>query len=68
MIVHVQKAFIKFYLFLFTVKMQRAKGQTVENDDYLESMENNRLDGTNGSLNMTDNNLSVSIFTYVLID
>ncbi|KOB68300.1 Polyadenylate binding protein 2, partial [Operophtera brumata] len=28
-----------------------------ENDDYLDSMENNHLEGTNGSLNMTDNSL-----------
>lgn len=28
-----------------------------ENDDYLETIDNNHLDGTNGSLNMTDNSL-----------
>lgn len=32
-----------------------------ENDDYLEAIDNNHLDGTNGSLNMTDNSLGVSI-------
>lgn len=32
-----------------------------ENDDYLETIDNNHLDGTNGSLNMTDNSLGVSI-------
>lgn len=31
-----------------------------ENDDYLESMDNNHLEGTNGSMNMSDNNLGVS--------
>lgn len=34
-----------------------------ENDDYLDSIENNHLDGTNGSLNMTDNSLGVSTIT-----
>lgn len=34
-----------------------------ENDDYLDSMDNNHLEGTNGSLNMTDNSLGVSILT-----
>ncbi|KAI5636064.1 polyadenylate-binding protein 2 [Phthorimaea operculella] len=28
-----------------------------DNDDYLDSIDNNHLDGTNGSLNMTDNSL-----------
>lgn len=32
-----------------------------ENDDYLESIDNNHLDGTNGSINMTDNSIGVSI-------
>lgn len=31
-----------------------------ENDDYLDSIDNNHLDGTNGSLNMTDSSLGVS--------
>lgn len=31
-----------------------------ENDDYLDSMDNNHLEGTNGSINMTDNSLGVS--------
>lgn len=31
-----------------------------ENDDYLDSIDNNHLDGTNGSLNMTDTSLGVS--------
>ncbi|CAH2042262.1 unnamed protein product, partial [Iphiclides podalirius] len=30
-----------------------------DNDDYLESIDNNHLDGTNGSINMTDNSLGV---------
>lgn len=33
-----------------------------ENDDYLDSIDNNHLDGTNGSLNMTDSSLGVSKF------
>lgn len=40
-----------------------------ENDDYLDSIDNNHLDGTNGSLNMTDNSLGVStlrIYCYLL--
>lgn len=36
-----------------------------ENDDYLETIENNHLDGTNGSLNMTDNSLGVRISTSI---
>lgn len=32
-----------------------------DNDDYLDSIDNNHLEGTNGSLNMTDNSLGVSI-------
>lgn len=33
-----------------------------ENDDYIiDSIDNNHLDGTNGSLNMTDNSLGVSV-------
>lgn len=34
-----------------------------DNDDYLDSIDNNHLDGTNGSVNMTDNSLGVSIYT-----
>lgn len=34
-----------------------------DNDDYLDSIDNNHLDGTNGSVNMTDNSLGVSICT-----
>lgn len=33
--------------------------EMAENDDYLDSMDNNHLEGTNGSLNMTDNSLGV---------
>lgn len=36
-----------------------------ENDDFLDSMENNHLEGTNGSLNMTDNSLGVSDKLYL---
>lgn len=38
-----------------------------ENDDYLETIDNNHLDGTNGSLNMTDNSLGVSNSCFSLI-
>lgn len=31
-----------------------------DNDDYLDSIDNNHLDGANGSVNMTDNSLGVS--------
>lgn len=37
-----------------------------ENDDYLETIDNNHLDGTNGSLNMTDNSLGVSISCFTI--
>lgn len=30
-------------------------------NDYLDSIDNNHLDGANGSVNMTDNSLGVSI-------
>lgn len=33
-----------------------------DNDDYLDSIDNNHLDGTNGSVNMTDNSLGVSLY------
>lgn len=37
-----------------------------ENDDYLDSMINH-IDETNGSLNMTDNSLGVSITLQLLL-
>lgn len=37
-----------------------------DNDDYLDSIDNNHLEGTNGSLNMTDNSLGVSILFFLL--
>lgn len=32
-----------------------------DNDDYLDSIDNNHLEGTNGSMNMTDSSIGVSV-------